>query len=91
MVTAVIATTIALVVLCLRIYSRLTTARPGAEDWTILAAFVFSLAVTGLIITEYKHGQGHHVDTISMPNLMVLGQVSINHPRAMGVSYRGLT
>jgi len=75
-ITAIVATSIALVVLCLRIYSRLTIARPGAEDWTILGAFAFSIALTALIMYEAKHGQGHHAATISKSDLALLSQVS---------------
>lgn len=76
MITAIIATIITLLVLSIRIYARLTTARPGAEDWTIVAAWVFSFALTALIIFEVRHGQGRHISTISQQNWFLLGQVS---------------
>ncbi|GAB7348645.1 hypothetical protein MBLNU459_g7015t1 [Dothideomycetes sp. NU459] len=73
-IAAVVSTAIAFVIIILRIYTRTTVARPGAEDWAILLSFAFSIALTALIIIEVKHGQGHHLDTISEHDITALNK-----------------
>ncbi|PNS15537.1 hypothetical protein CAC42_796 [Sphaceloma murrayae] len=54
----------------LRMFTRGVVVRNiGPEDWTILVAWVCSLGLTICILFEVKHGQGHHIQTLTLEDL----------------------
>lgn len=56
---AIVSTSIAFVVLTLRMFTRgLIVRNIGAEDYVVLVAFALSVALTALICVEVQHGQG---------------------------------
>ena len=58
-IVAIVSTSIAFVVLGLRIFTRTMIVRNvGAEDYVVLIAFALSVALTVLIGVEVHHGQG---------------------------------
>jgi uncharacterized membrane protein len=58
-IVAVVSTSIAFVVLILRLLTRsLIVRNVGAEDYVVLVAFALSVALTALICVEVEHGQG---------------------------------
>jgi hypothetical protein len=58
-IVAIVSTSIAFVVLVLRLLTRsLVVRNVGAEDYVILVAFALSVALTALICVETQHGQG---------------------------------
>jgi len=58
-VVAIVSTSIAFVVLGLRLFTRSMIVRNvGAEDYVVLVAFALSVALTALICVEVQHGQG---------------------------------
>jgi hypothetical protein len=63
-IVAIISTSIAFIVLVLRLLTRsLVVRNVGAEDYVILVAFALSVALTALICVETQHGQG--MDSVS--------------------------
>jgi hypothetical protein len=58
-IVAVVSTSVAFVVLGLRIFTRSMIVRNvGAEDYVVLVAFALSVVLTALICVEVQHGQG---------------------------------
>lgn len=58
-IIAIVSTSVAFVVLGLRLFTRTMIVRNvGAEDYVVLVAFMLSVALTALICVEVQHGQG---------------------------------
>ena len=77
LVTAAVFTALAGLFLVLRLVTRLHIVKNfGPEDWLIVAAFIMSVLLTAAIGVQVSHGEGHHIDAISIPNLTVIVQVS---------------
>lgn len=58
-IIAIVSTSVAFVVLGLRLFTRTLIVRNvGAEDYVVLVAFALSVALTALICVEVQHGQG---------------------------------
>ncbi|KAF2219703.1 hypothetical protein BDZ85DRAFT_183704, partial [Elsinoe ampelina] len=69
-VTSVAFVAIAFLFVALRMFTRGIIVRNiGPEDWTILGAWLCSLALTICILFEVKFGQGHHIHTLSLTQL----------------------
>ncbi|KAI4719457.1 hypothetical protein E4T48_04346 [Aureobasidium sp. EXF-10727] len=74
-IVAIVSTSIAFVVLSLRMFTRgLIVRNIGAEDFVILAAFALSVALTALICIEVQHGQGRHYSSVSPEELKQLNK-----------------
>ncbi|KER00187.1 hypothetical protein AUEXF2481DRAFT_34380 [Aureobasidium subglaciale EXF-2481] len=74
-IVAVVSTSIAFVVLALRMFTRgLIVKTVGAEDYVVLTAFALSVALTALICVEVQHGQGRHYSTVSVEELKQLNK-----------------
>ncbi|KAI4754803.1 hypothetical protein E4T52_02282 [Aureobasidium sp. EXF-3400] len=74
-IVAIVSTSIAFVVLGLRIFTRTMIVRNvGAEDYVVLVAFALSVALTVLIGVEVHHGQGRHYSSVSAEELKQLNK-----------------
>ncbi|KEQ98823.1 hypothetical protein AUEXF2481DRAFT_1655 [Aureobasidium subglaciale EXF-2481] len=64
---------LALIVLSLRLFTRvIVTRNHGLEDWVIAAAFCFSVAQASLVLVEVQHGQGLPQSDLSQDELIGL-------------------
>ncbi|CAD0095143.1 unnamed protein product [Aureobasidium vineae] len=74
-IVAIVSTSIAFVVLSLRMFTRgLIVRNIGPEDFVILAAFALSVALTALICIEVQNGQGRHYSSVSPEELKQLNK-----------------
>ncbi|KAG9565315.1 hypothetical protein KCU61_g8427, partial [Aureobasidium melanogenum] len=74
-IVAIVSTSIAFVVLTLRMFTRgLIVRNIGAEDYVVLVAFALSVTLTALICVEVQHGQGRHYSSISPEDLKQLNK-----------------
>ncbi|KAH0285567.1 hypothetical protein KCU62_g7402, partial [Aureobasidium sp. EXF-3399] len=72
-VVVVVFLTLALIILSLRLYTRvIVTRNHGPEDWFIAAAFCFSITQATFVLLEVHYGQGQPQDTLSAENLLNL-------------------
>ncbi|KAL6233034.1 hypothetical protein BDW75DRAFT_242426 [Aspergillus navahoensis] len=70
-VTAVL-TSISIVIVAMRIYTRVGIMKSsGREDWTILASLSFAAIYLALVICQYQYGLGKHNDALSHHELQL--------------------
>ncbi|KAL5051939.1 hypothetical protein BDW71DRAFT_212992 [Aspergillus fruticulosus] len=72
MVTTAVLTSISIVIVAMRIYTRLGLMKSsGREDWTILASLTFAVIYLALVICQYQYGLGKHNDALSHHELQL--------------------
>ncbi|KND87690.1 hypothetical protein TOPH_07636 [Tolypocladium ophioglossoides CBS 100239] len=52
------------VLMGLRVWARLRGGKMGADDWTAIAALIFTLLTSGFLVASCRHGMGRHWVTI---------------------------
>lgn len=85
-IVAVVSTSIAFVILGMRVLTRAMIVRNfGSEDYVVLAAFAFSVTLTALICVEVQNGQGRHLSTISEDDYRRLTKVSFSNHSSLAL------
>jgi hypothetical protein len=85
-IVAIISTSIAFIVLILRLLTRsLVVRNVGAEDYVILIAFTLSVALTALICVETQHGQGMYSEPRHSESEKHLPNISSRPPLLIGI------